>query len=96
MGPFSGDLQGSGATRVKDLDSVELGLLGNTVDDGANGASNVSSMAVAVAVGGVDGIEEPSGTAFELLPKFIRCAAGHRRETQILTEWPTKMPVSMT
>jgi hypothetical protein len=51
------------ATGVEDLDSIELGLLGDTVGLGADGASAVSSVAVAVSVGAVPGVVGQEGGA---------------------------------
>lgn len=53
------------ATVVEDLDTVDVGLLGDTVGLGADGARAVGAVAVAVAAGGVVRLDE-LGTALEL------------------------------
>lgn len=57
---------GTRAAGVEDLDGKQLGLLGNAVGLGADGAGNVG--AVALAVGGVlvGEVLEPGGAALEL------------------------------
>ena len=55
------------ATSVEDLDSIELGLLGDAVGLGADGASAVSAMAVSISVGAVSGVVgQEGGAALEL------------------------------
>lgn len=44
------------AARVEHLDGVELGLLGNAVRGGADGARDVGTVAVTVCVAAVGGI----------------------------------------
>lgn len=58
---------GARAIGTKDLDSVELGLLGDSVGLGANGTSAVGAVTVAVGVAAIASVVgEESGTALEL------------------------------
>lgn len=50
------------AAGVKNLDSVELSLLGHTVGRGTNCSSDVSAVAVAVSVGAVTGVVGKEGS----------------------------------
>lgn len=55
------------ASGVQDLDSVELGLLSDTIRLGADGSGNVSAVAVAIGSGTVTGVVgQVSSTALEL------------------------------
>lgn len=63
----TGDVQGTRAPSIQDLDGEEIDLLGNAVENRADGASHVSSVAVTVSVVVIGGIVEPSGAALELL-----------------------------
>ena len=56
----------AGARGGKDLDSIELGLLGNTIGRATNGAGNVGTVAVAISVVRVDVVGDPGSTAAEL------------------------------
>jgi hypothetical protein len=52
---------------VQDLDSIELGLLGNTISLRADSTSAVSTMAVAIGVGAITcKVGEEGGTAFKV------------------------------
>lgn len=85
--------EGAGAGGVQDLDGEELGVLGDTVGGAANGASNVSAVAVAVSVGGVDDVASPRSTAAEVL--FLLSASDHLEiHSGRLTEWVVSIPVS--
>jgi hypothetical protein len=60
-------VRGAGAIRAKDLDGVELSLLSNTVGARADGAGDVSAVAVAIGVGVVGKVGSEGSTATELL-----------------------------
>jgi hypothetical protein len=85
--------EGARAGGVQDLDGEEPGVLGDTVGGAANGTSNVSAVAVAVGVGGVDDVASPRGTAAEVL---LPCQPGIVFEVHWgrLTEWVVSIPVS--
>lgn len=55
------------AVSVEDLDTEDLGLLGDTIGLGADGAGDVGAVAVAVGVVLVDVVGQELGTALELL-----------------------------
>lgn len=58
---------GTGARRIKDLDSVKLGLLCNTVGLGADSSSDVGTVAVAISGGTITSIVGQVGsTALEV------------------------------
>lgn len=57
---------GAGAGGVEDLDSNQGGLLGDTIEATANGASDVGAVAVSVGVGAVDVVAAPDGTTLEV------------------------------
>lgn len=59
---------GRGAGRaLEDLDGDDGGLLGDTVGRSANGASNVSAVAVGISIAAADGVVAGRGTANELV-----------------------------
>lgn len=58
---------GAGAGVIKDLDAVQLGLLGDTVRSAANGTGAVSAVAVAISVLTADKRLEEGSTTFKFL-----------------------------
>lgn len=58
---------GTRAIVAEDLDSEEAGLLGYTVGGRTNGASNVSAVALTVAVGTTSEVLEELGATIEVL-----------------------------
>jgi hypothetical protein len=61
-------LRGAGAVGVKHLDSVELGLLGNTISAATDGTGDVGAVAVAISVLAVASIVgKPGSTTAEVL-----------------------------
>lgn len=65
----TGNDTGVGASTVvaEDLDSEEGGLLGDTVGQAADGASNVSTVALAIGVAAVGEVGQEAGAALEVL-----------------------------
>jgi hypothetical protein len=62
--------RGARAVGVKDLDGEELGLLGNTIGGTADGAGNVSTVAITISVAAVPGVVgEPGSAATKVLAK---------------------------
>lgn len=54
-------------TRVQNLDSIELGLLSNTVGLGTNGTSTVSTVAITIGVGTITSkVGKEGGTTLKL------------------------------
>lgn len=66
----------TGAIVVKDLDTVDGGLLGDTVGLGANGTRAVSAVAVTIALSRVVGLDE-LGTALELGVSVLNTSVDH-------------------
>lgn len=57
---------GAGTTVVEDLDGEELGLLGDTEGQTADGAGNVGTVALAIGIAVISKVLEPLGAALEL------------------------------
>lgn len=64
-----GDIRGTRATGVEDLDGVELGLLGNTIGGSTDGSGNVGAVAIAIGAAAVNVVGGEGGTATEVLKK---------------------------
>lgn len=64
------------AVVVEDLDTIDVGLLGDTVASGANGTRAVSAVAVTIALSRGKGLDE-LGTALELRVSVLNTSVDH-------------------
>ena len=89
------DDSGVGARTVvaKDLDGVEVGLLGDTVGGGADGSCDVGAVTLAIAVAATSKVLQEGGAAIEVL---LALEPSHSGIWGKLTGCSTSIPVSMT
>lgn len=74
------DLRAATAVGREDLDTVEGGLLGDTVGAATDGTGTVSTVALIVGGGGADEVRDLAGAALELLELCVRSCCPERSE----------------
>ena len=82
------DLRATPAIGSEDLDTVEGGLLGNTVSTAADSASAVSAMALVISGSGADEVGDLRSTALELLFPFVSLTTSEPSPLRMTTGSP--------
>lgn len=87
---------GTTALVVKNLDTIELSLFGNTVAFATNGTSAVSPMAVAISLLTADEALKKSGATLKLLDDIVKFPTPpYGVLAAQLTGWAASIPVSI-